>query len=97
MEAMKCLIRSMWLELDAADCYYHKAIELSDDFPNLAMVYNEIASQELSHCEKFKQQAISLFEKKEKGDFSREIWEYEHERISDRYDELRYRISKFSV
>lgn len=101
MNQIKTLIKSMYMELKAADCYYEKAIKFKEDYPQLASVYIEIASQELTHCDKFHSAAVSLINKykstnKEVPESMQAIWEFEHTCIIEEYDELKYKISKFN-
>lgn len=102
MKHLKCLIESMYMELEAAECYYWKALNFKDDNPQIAQVYIDVAAQELTHCDKFHSSAVSLINKflstsKEVPVSMKEIWEFEHARIIEEYDELKYKISKFTI
>ena len=100
-KVIKHLIDSMYMELDAAECYYYRALKIKDGHPQVAIMYNEIASQELIHCEKFHKLAEDLITKsKQNGTEISEsveaIWEYEHLKIIDCYEEIKYKISKLT-
>lgn len=102
MKIIKCLIDSMYTELETAEKYYDKAIKYKDDFPQAALVFNEIASQELAHCEKFHSTAVTLIAKEKSTNQNipesmKSIWEYEHAKLIKKYDELKYCISKFNI
>lgn len=102
MKEIKCLVESMKMELDAADCYYKKALSMKESYPQVATVYIEVASQELAHCDKFHVSAVSLINKRKMSgetvpEAMQAIWDYEHQNIMEDYDELKYKITKFSV
>ena len=102
MKVIKCLIESMYMELEAAECYYHKAVKYKEDYPQLASTYIEIANQELQHCDKFHAQAVTQITKykqtsEEVPEAMKAVWDYEHQCIVEDYDELRYKISKFNI
>lgn len=102
MKVIKCLVKSMYCELDTADKYYRNAIEYKDDQPTIAQTYIDIASQELQHCEKFHTAVVALISKQkstgiEIPEAMKAIWEYEHTKIIEYYDELKYKISKFVI
>lgn len=59
-------------------------------------VYLEVASQELSHFDKFKNSLISNMQKIQE-EHDKEIWEYENCKLSSWFDELRYKINKISL
>ena len=96
MNIVKCLIDSMWKELEAANLYYHKILEIKDVSPQIASKYLEVASQELSHFDKFKNSLISNMQKIQE-EHDKEIWEYENCKLSSWFDELRYKINKISL
>lgn len=98
MEILKCLIGSMEKEICAADCYYSKSLAYKDIHSQLSSTYAEVASQELDHFMKFYTAANSyLTKKKAEGvDITAHqmLWEYEHEKLLDDYNELKYKIVK---
>lgn len=92
----KCLIKCMDHELKACDLYYYKATKYKDEFPSVANIMNEIASNKLSHYEKLMNSMQNLIERSE-GDEMKVFWKYEKLRLSEKYDELKYKIAKFSI
>lgn len=101
MEALKCLIESMEKELCAAKCYYMKSIHHKDSTQQISNTYSEIASQELEHFTKFYSATNTYINRKksEGADISviDAIWEYEHTKLLDEYNELKYKISKVNI
>lgn len=86
MWEIKCLVKDMTCELDAAEHYAKHALRNRDDDKELAETYAKIARQELEHCEIFHAQAVRLIREydREPPEAMRAVWEYEHERIMER-------------
>lgn len=101
METLKCLIESMGKELCAAKCYYMKAIQHKDTMQQISNTYIEVASQELDHFMKFYSVVNTYLSrrKSEGADMSvaETVWDYEHTKLLDEYNELKYKISKTSI
>lgn len=101
MGTIKKLIDAMHCELDTAKKYYRKSLELKETYPQVASVFNEIARQELEHCNKFSATASSVLSRmKTNGEDTAKaevIWDYEHASIVAEYDELKYKLTKFSI
>lgn len=101
MDTIKCLIESMDKELCAAKCYYMKAIQHKDTMQQISNTYIEVASQELEHFMKFYSSVNTYIgrRKSEGSDTSAAdaVWDYEHVKLLDEYNELKYKISKVNI
>ena len=97
MQEIKCLIKDMCYELDAAEHYAKHALRNKDEDKELGDVYERIARQELDHCEMFHAQAVRLIRDyaKEPSESMRAIWEYEHDRIMERDAKIRVMLNLY--
>lgn len=98
MQKIKCLVKDMTCELDAAEHYAKHALRHRDGDKELAETYARIARQELEHCETFHAQAVRLIRgyDREPPEAMRAVWEYEHERIMEREAHIRVMLDMAS-
>lgn len=98
MKDLKCLIKDMCYELNAAEHYAKHALRNKDTDKELGDVYAQIARQELEHCERFHAQAVRLIRgyDKEPPESMRAIWEWEHDRIMEREAEIRVKLGMYN-
>lgn len=99
---LKCILKSMKMELEAAECYYKKGTCYRGEYINVASVYFDVAAQELEHFNKFNNLGNNLISRmkndnSENFDECKIIWDYEHNELIQRYDELKYKISKLNA
>lgn len=97
MKEIKCLIKDMCYELNAAEHYAKHAIRNKDTDKELDDVYAQIARQELEHCERFHAQAVRLIREHggEPNEAMRAVWEYEHDKIMERDAEIRVKLGLY--
>ena len=98
MQKIKCLVKDMSCELDAAEHYAKHALRNKDEDKELGDVYARVARQELEHCELFHAQAVRLIREydKEPPESMRAIWEYEHDRIMEREAMIRVKLDMYN-
>lgn len=86
MQKIKCLVKDMMCELDAAEHYAKHAMSNRDGDKELSETYARISRQELEHCKMFHAQAVRLIREydREPPEAMQAVWEYEHERIMER-------------
>lgn len=92
----KCLLKLLDLELINADLYYSKAIKYKEENSSIATLINEMASNKLAHYEKLFNATHNVIEKEENEEIKM-LWKYERLRLTEKYDELKYKISKFTI
>ena len=102
MKQIQDLVDAMQKEIDTANCYYNRAVSVREEYPTLANTYIDIASQELNHSDKFHTMAINLISKqkalgKPVPESMQAVWDYLHQKIIEQYDEIKYKISKFTL
>ena len=97
MKEIKCLIKDMCYELNAAEHYAKHALRNKDTDKELGDVYAQIARQELEHCERFHAQAVRLIREHggEPNEAMRAVWEYEHDKIMERDAEIRVKLGLY--
>lgn len=97
MQKIKCLVKDMTCELDAAEHYAKHALRNRDGDKELAETYARIARQELEHCEMFHAQAVRLIREydREPPEAMRAVWEYEHERIMEQEAGIRAKLNVY--
>lgn len=88
------MLDDMCCELKYAKRYYHKALNLKQEYPEVARKYINIAKEELSHASLLYELTLNLSkELKDEVGFIKE----KHCHYITTYDELSYKLSKFML
>lgn len=99
MKAIKDIIKHMMDTLDETHCYYKDYVVYKDDMPKLATLSLELAKEHLDIYTKLHNVAVSTINeyKAKNGEAPTEmkaIWNYEHEKLAEEYDLLKYKVNR---
>lgn len=97
MKMIIYLVEQMEDEIDDAESYYEKAIEVKDDFPNVSTTLIDIANQEIVHFQMLHNRATDIINKmKMEGKTIDEgmmyTYNYLHSKLVKRVEEIKYKI-----
>jgi hypothetical protein len=99
MKAIQVIIDHMNDTLAEADDYYRDYVIFKDTAPKLASTSLEMAKTHLTLYTKWHEVVVSMInEYKEKGNtvpaIMQSLYDYEHKKLIEEYDELSYKIKK---
>lgn len=97
MKAIRTIIDHMNDTLDEAHDYYKDYVMYKDDFPKVANTSLEMAQTHLMLYNKWHEVVVSLISdyKMKNGEVPKvmqELYDYEHKKIVEEYDEIAYKI-----
>lgn len=98
MHKIKCLVKDMHGELDAAERYTRHALKFKEEDKELAETYARVARQELEHCELYHTQAVRVIREynKEPPEAMQAVWDFEHERIMERTAKIKVELQMYN-
>lgn len=97
MQMIIYLVEQMNDEIDDAESYYEKALEVKDDFPNVTSTLIDIANQEIAHFQMLHNRATDIINKmKSEGKTIDEgmmyTYNYLHSKLVKHVEELKYKL-----
>ena len=97
MKIIKELVEEIREELEGAEKYARMAAQMKGQDDSMAIMYADMAKQEMEHVEKLHGKAADIIKKHraEKGEpppAMLAVWEWEHERMIDKAAEIRVMI-----
>jgi hypothetical protein len=100
MQEIKILVDQIYEEFEDAEKYFARAKSYKEKNSTIANTYLELSIAELNHIDKLHSIVILLINnvkdlKKSIPIGMNEIWQWEHEKIVEKVEELRFKISKF--
>lgn len=99
MKVIKDVIKHMDDSLDEAHCYYKEYVIYKEEFPKFASLSLELAKEHLDIYMKLHNivvLTINEYKYKSKTEIPAEmkaVWNYEHEKLTEEYDKLKYDIN----
>ena len=102
MKLIYDLIYDIKEELEGANHYYRTAIYCKEKHSDVSRKLIEIAKTELIHANTIHQLIVDLIAQykakgKEPSEYMMKIYECEHNKYIEQYDELNYKINKLAI
>ena len=99
MRKIKIIVEQIGEELEGAETYAKYAAKLKDTDKDLAAVYRDLASAELSHVDKLHEQVVrAIATEKSKGTdvpaAMQAVWDWEHDKMVDRTARIKMILGK---
>lgn len=101
MKIIKCIIEYLNDEIDGADEYIKKAVEVKEDYPSLAKTLFEMSNEELRHVDLLHNEVAKLIseyrrENGEPPEAMLAVYNYEHEKEIDHVAKIKALQSMFN-
>lgn len=100
MREIEKIVDQIHDEIEGAENYYRCAIDYKETNSTIANTYIDLAQVELTHVDKLHSIVVSLINKAKETrkvipTGMLEIWDWQHKKIVEEVEELKFKINKF--